>query len=150
LIRRVIEQLLRAPSLRDGRDAVTSWNIMSNSNQSVVVQWNSLHPQQSASAKNIFQKLQLIGRGAYGGVYKVSHIPTSTLLALKVINLDTKDDDINEIRQEVALLSRLGKKAGENNITGYHGCWLEGAELWIAMDLAEGGSVRTLVRFRME
>jgi len=61
-----------------------------------------------------------------------------------VIDLDTPDDDISEIQKEVALLSEL-RDASKHNITLYHGCYLHGHELWIAMDFASGGSIRTLV-----
>lgn len=92
-----------------------------------------------------FQRLELIGRGAYGAVYRGKHLPSNTLVALKVIDMDTPDDDVSEIRREVALLSQM-RQAHTKNIVRYWGCWLSGATLCIAMDYAEGGSIRTLVR----
>ena len=67
----------------------------------------------------------------------------------KVIDLDTPDDDISEIQKEVALLSEL-RDAARHNITLYHGCYLHGHELWIAMDFASGGSIRTLVSLNQD
>ncbi|GAA5943405.1 uncharacterized protein JCM15063_002940 [Sporobolomyces koalae] len=93
----------------------------------------------------LFQRKELVGKGAYGGVYKGIHTPTGTVVALKVIDLDTPDDDISEIQKEVALLSEL-RDAARHNITLYHGCYLNGYELWIAMDFASGGSIRTLMK----
>lgn len=90
---------------------------------------------------------ELVGKGAYGGVYKGIHNATGLVVALKVIDLDTPDDDISEIQKEVALLSEM-RDANKYNITLYHGCYLNGHELWIAMDFASGGSIRTLVRTR--
>ncbi|KAH8928419.1 kinase-like protein [Atractiella rhizophila] len=110
--------------------------------QSPIVQWTSAHPNAKAGA--IFKKIKLIGRGAFGSVYKATHIPTTTLVALKVIDLE--NEDVSDVRNEVALLSQFGSRAEENNVTGYHGCWLERMELWIAMDLAEGGSIKTLLK----
>lgn len=63
---------------------------------------------------------------------------------MQVIDLDTPDDDITEIQKEVALLSEM-RDAARHNITLYHGCYLHKYELWIAMDFASGGSIRTLV-----
>lgn len=64
---------------------------------------------------------------------------------IQVIDLDHPDnEDIQEIQKEVALLSQL-RDASNNNVTLYYGCWLAGTELWIAMDYASGGSIRTLV-----
>ncbi|GAA5902415.1 uncharacterized protein JCM6883_001402 [Sporobolomyces salmoneus] len=93
----------------------------------------------------LFTRKELVGKGAYGGVYKGIHNPTGTVVALKVIDLDTPDDDISEIQKEVALLSEL-RDAARHNITLYHGCYLQGYELWIAMDFASGGSIRTLMK----
>ena len=94
---------------------------------------------------HLFTRKELVGKGAYGGVYKGIHNETGTVVALKVIDLDTPDDDISEIQREVALLSEL-RDAARHNITLYHGSYLHGHELWIAMDFASGGSIRTLVR----
>lgn len=71
------------------------------------------------------------------------HISTGTIVALKIIQLDT-EDDITEVQREVALLSQF-RAAESNNITAYYGCFLHKTELWIAMEFAGGGSIRTLV-----
>lgn len=93
----------------------------------------------------IFRRLEKVGKGAYGSVHKGEHIATGTIVALKIVDLDQPDDDIDDIRREVALLSDL--HGGErSNITSYYGCWLDGPRVWIAMDFAQGGSIRTLVR----
>lgn len=117
------------------------------------------------------QKLDIIGKGAYGAVYKGKHIATGHVVALKIINLDTADDDVDDIQKEVSLLKRLmiqggidaskeqgsgaatpGSGSGADwnhygvpNVIKYYGCWTEGPKVWIVMELAEGGSVRTLV-----
>jgi serine/threonine protein kinase len=77
-------------------------------------------------------------------VYKGVHIPTGAVVALKIINLDQADDDTADIQREVALLSQL--RAENNNITKYYGCYLDGPQVWIVMDFANGGSVRTLMK----
>ncbi|WFD19431.1 kinase that interacts with cdc31p [Malassezia caprae] len=73
------------------------------------------------------------------------HIPSGTAVALKVINLDTPDFDVEEIRHEVGLLSQI-RQASLKNIVGYWGCWLQGPTLCIAMDYSDGGSLRTLMK----
>jgi serine/threonine protein kinase len=98
------------------------------------------------SASSLFTRGALVGRGAYGGVYKATHNSTGLVIALKVVDLDGSDD-ISEVQREVALLSEM-RDAARHNITMYHGCYLNGHELWIAMDFASGGSIRTLVRWR--
>lgn len=111
--------------------------------------------------------MEVIGKGAYGAVYVGLHIATSQVVALKIINLDTEDDDVEDIQKEVSLLRRLmlqGGLEGSNKdgagstftagqtsygvpgVIKYYGCWMEGPKVWIVMELAEGGSVRTLAR----
>lgn len=100
---------------------------------------------ESASVELLFKRLEPVGRGAYGTVYRGIHLATASVVALKVVNLDTPDDDVSDIQREVALLSQL-REAEQKNVIHYWGCWLKGPELWIVMDFAEGGSVRTLMR----
>ncbi|SCZ97931.1 BZ3500_MvSof-1268-A1-R1_Chr3-3g06464 [Microbotryum saponariae] len=131
----------------------------------------------SVPVTQLFTRKELVGKGAYGGVYKGIHNATGLVVALKVsqsrahtppsgcanvsslhaccllllqvIDLDTPDDDISEIQKEVALLSEM-RDANKHNITLYHGCYLQGHELWIAMDFASGGSIRTLASSLMK
>ncbi|KAF8622349.1 hypothetical protein AX15_007081 [Amanita polypyramis BW_CC] len=91
----------------------------------------------------LYQRLETIGRGAYGSVHKGKHIPTGNIVALKIINLDTPDDDVGDIQREVALLSQLRDAP---NITKYYGCYLDGPRVWIVMEYAQGGSVLTLMK----
>lgn len=92
-----------------------------------------------------FRRFEMVGRGSYGCVYRGMHIPTGTVVALKVIDLDTPDFDVEEIRHEVGLLSQI-RQANLKNIVGYWGCWLQGPTLCIVMDYSEGGSLRTLMK----
>ncbi|SPO32189.1 related to ser/thr protein kinase [Ustilago trichophora] len=94
---------------------------------------------------SVYRRLELVGRGAYGAVYRGIHVETGSAVALKVVNLDTPDDDVSDIQREGALLSQL-REAASKNVVRYWGCWLKGPELWIVMDFAEGGSVRTLMK----
>lgn len=93
------------------------------------------------------QKLEIIGKGAYGAVYRGRHIQTNHIVALKIINLDTEDDDVGDIQKEIALLQQLMNTTGgtDMNLIKYYGSLMEGPRVWIIMELAEGGSIRTLV-----
>ncbi|OCF34782.1 STE/STE20/YSK protein kinase [Kwoniella heveanensis BCC8398] len=104
----------------------------------------------------LYEKLEIVGKGAYGAVYKGKHIATGHVVALKIINLDTEDDDVGDIQKEISLLQQLmlggpatgggGGSAPVPNVTKYYGCLMEGPRVWIIMELAEGGSIRTLSR----
>jgi serine/threonine protein kinase len=95
------------------------------------------------SVHQLFRRLETVGKGAYGSVHKGVHIPTGNLVALKIINLDTAEDDVGDIQREVTLLTQLRDAP---NVTKYYGCYLDGPRVWIAMELAQGGSVRTLMK----
>jgi serine/threonine protein kinase len=68
---------------------------------------------------------------------------TGCVVAAKIVELDA-DDDVVDIQREIALLSQL-KHAETNNVNRYHESFLLDTKLWIIMDLAEGGSVRSLM-----
>lgn len=95
------------------------------------------------SVHQLFRRLEPVGKGAYGSVHRGIHIPTGNIVALKIINLDTADDDVEAIQREVALLTQLRDAP---NVTKYYGCFLDGPRVWIAMEFAQGGSVRTLMQ----
>ncbi|KAI6001297.1 kinase-like domain-containing protein [Pisolithus albus] len=95
------------------------------------------------SVHQLFRRLETVGKGAYGSVHKGIHVPTGNVVALKIINLDTADDDVEAIQREVALLTQLRDAP---NVTKYYGCYLDGPRVWIVMEFAQGGSVRTLMQ----
>lgn len=102
-------------------------------------------PKTQGSLDSQFRRYEIIGRGSFGAVYRGVHTPSGTVVALKVIDLDTPDFDVSEIWHEVALLSQM-RQAHMKNIVRYWGCWLNGPTLCIAMEYSEGGSVRTLMK----
>lgn len=95
-------------------------------------------------ASQLYTKHQKIGRGACGSVYKGINNRTQQVVAIKVLNLDSEEDDVADIQREINLLSQL-KNADTQNITRYHGSFLNGTKLWIVMDFAAGGSIRSLM-----
>ncbi|KAL0063282.1 kinase that interacts with cdc31p [Marasmius tenuissimus] len=95
------------------------------------------------SVHQLYRRLETVGKGAYGSVSKGVHIPTGKAVALKIINLDTPDDDVEDIQREIALLTQLRDAP---NITQYYGCYMDGPRVWIVMELAQGGSVLSLMK----
>ncbi|KAF6762942.1 STE/STE20/YSK protein kinase [Ephemerocybe angulata] len=95
------------------------------------------------SVHQLYQRLETIGKGAYGSVSKGKHIPTGNVVALKIIDLDTPDDDVADIQREVTLLTQLRDAP---NVTKYFGCYMDGPRVWIVMELAQGGSVLSLMK----
>lgn len=95
------------------------------------------------SVHQLYQRLETVGKGAYGSVHKGRDLRTGEVVALKIINLDTEDDDVGDIQREVALLTQLRDAP---NVTKYFGCHMDGPRVWIVMEFAQGGSVRTLMK----
>ncbi|EPX70510.1 STE/STE20/YSK protein kinase Nak1 [Schizosaccharomyces octosporus yFS286] len=96
------------------------------------------------SAACAYTKLEIVGRGSYGAVYKGFRNATKEIVAIKVLNLDTAEDEVSDIQKEITVLSELKQRESEN-IVKYHGSYLVGTDLWIIMDYCQGGSVRTLM-----
>lgn len=91
-----------------------------------------------------YRRDEIIGRGNFGVVYKGYNLIEKKVVAIKVLNLDTVEDDVKDVRHEIAMLAQL-KQGDAQNIVRYHGSHLVNTRLWIIMDLCSGGSVRTLV-----
>ncbi|EMR11364.1 hypothetical protein PNEG_00391 [Pneumocystis murina B123] len=96
-------------------------------------------------AKPLYTLQELIGRGSYGAVYKGIHNETKQVVAIKVLNLDTTEDDVADIQREISMLSQL-KQVDAQNVVRYHGSFLYDTRLWVIMDFCEGGSIRTLMK----
>ncbi|ANZ76285.1 BA75_03742T0 [Komagataella pastoris] len=99
--------------------------------------------QEDAVVSKLFKRTEVIGRGRFGVVYKGINRQTNRVVAIKVLNLDTGEDEVKEVQQEIQFLSQL-KQAP--NITHYQGSYLNGTRLWIIMDYCAGGALRSLLK----
>jgi protein-serine/threonine kinase len=100
---------------------------------------------QQKPVTSLYRRLEAIGRGNFGVVYKGVNLETKQVVAIKVLNLDTVEDEVLDVQHEIAVLSQLSQ-SDAHNITKYYGSYLYGTRLWIIMDLCAGGSVRTLLK----
>lgn len=83
-----------------------------------------------------------IGKGSFGNVFKALNIATNEHVAIKILNMDSTEADMSEIRKEIQLLTEC---VGSRFITSYHGSFLRDTKLWIVMDYAGGGSLRNIL-----
>lgn len=90
-----------------------------------------------------YKRTLIIGRGKFGIVYKGHHKQTKQNVAIKVLNLDTEEDEITDVQQEIQFLAELRNVP---NVTRYYGSFLNDTKLWIIMDYCAGGLVRTLLK----
>ncbi|KAF2815620.1 Pkinase-domain-containing protein [Mytilinidion resinicola] len=82
------------------------------------------------------------GRGSFGVVYKAIERSTGDLVAIKHIDLEGSGDELQEIQQEIALLSTCESPY----VTQYKTSFVKGVKLWIVMEYLGGGSCLDLIK----
>lgn len=63
-------------------------------------------------------------------------------MAIKVIDVENAEDEVEDIIQEISILSELHSPY----VTQYHGSYLKGSDLWIVMEFCSGGSCGDLMK----
>lgn len=87
----------------------------------------------------LFQLIEEIASGAFGTVYKGVHLPTGNIVAVKIIQPE-EDDAIEDLMVEIEIL----KKCSHPNIVKFYGAYKKGEEIFIAMELCDGGAVNDI------
>ncbi|PGH11496.1 STE/STE20/YSK protein kinase [Helicocarpus griseus UAMH5409] len=92
--------------------------------------------------ETFYTKQNCIGGGSFGKVYKGVDKRTGQSVAIKIIDVENADDEVEDIIQEISILSELNSPY----VTKYHGSFLKGSDLWIIMEFCSGGSCCDLMR----
>lgn len=83
----------------------------------------------------VFELLTKLGSGSYASVYKALDKRDGTLVAIKVLEIDS--EDTSSLIKEIRIL----KECKNPFIVDYHGSFMKDGHLWIAMEYCGMGSV---------
>ncbi|RAO68586.1 uncharacterized protein BHQ10_004598 [Talaromyces amestolkiae] len=89
-----------------------------------------------------YQVMEELGSGSFGTVYKGIEKSTGEIVAIKHIDLESSEDDIAEIQQEISVLAACASPF----VTQYKASFLRGHKLWIVMEYLGGGSCLDLMK----
>ncbi|XP_071699854.1 serine/threonine-protein kinase BLUS1 [Rutidosis leptorrhynchoides] len=91
---------------------------------------------------NSYQILEQIGRGCRAIVYKALCTTTSSVVAIKSIDLDrSTSDDFDNIRREAKTMSLLSHP----NVLKAHCSFTVGRRLWVVMPFMSAGSLQSII-----
>lgn len=88
-----------------------------------------------------YEKCECIGKGSFGEVYKGKDRATGRVVALKLVDLEKADDEIEVIQREIKVMSQISNPY----VVQYYSSLMNGSTLWIVMEFMAAGSLKELV-----
>lgn len=84
---------------------------------------------QKVDPELIFTKQERIGKGSFGEVFKGIDNRTQQVVAIKIIDLEEAEDEIEDIQQEIMVLSQCDSPY----VTKYYGSYLKVSTGWLLL-----------------
>ncbi|TPX65737.1 hypothetical protein SpCBS45565_g04978 [Spizellomyces sp. 'palustris'] len=92
----------------------------------------------------VYTLVEKVGEGSFGEIYKsVSKQDPQRFVALKIIDLEQTQDDLEDLLYEVDFQA----KCFSPHLARYFGSWLWHSKLYIAMEYLGGGTAAELIKF---
>ncbi|KAJ3332862.1 hypothetical protein HDU93_008911, partial [Gonapodya sp. JEL0774] len=83
-----------------------------------------------------------IGEGHYATVKECVNVRTGKTYAMKILALDRMNhEDRKEVEREIGVMEAIGNAGGHPNVVRLWDHFLVGGELYLVMDLAQGGEL---------
>ncbi|ORZ37824.1 kinase-like domain-containing protein, partial [Catenaria anguillulae PL171] len=94
----------------------------------------------SGEDPSVYIKQKKIGQGASGSVYLARHAVTSQTVAIKQMDLTTQPRPESIVNEIIVM-----KESRHENIVNYLDSFLVNKELWVVMELMEGGPLNEII-----
>lgn len=100
---------------------------------------------QSTDPSKRYEVLERLGSGSYGYAYRITHSrkvyrgvdrATGRVVAIKMVELDMSNEELNAIQNEIRILSRIQCAY----VTKMYDSFVKDTQLWIVMECCMGGS----------
>lgn len=88
-----------------------------------------------------YEKRECIGRGSFGEVYKGVDLKTGKDVAIKLVDLERADDEIDIIQREIKVMSQISNPY----VVQYYASLMQDSTLWIVMEYMSAGSLKQLL-----
>lgn len=90
---------------------------------------------------DLYEKIECIGRGSFGEVYRGREVNTGKIVALKLVDLEKADEEIDVLQREIKVMSQISNPY----VVQYHSSLMRGSTLWIVMEFMSEGSLKELL-----